>query len=117
MDRLNGNRTVKQLRSDHGTEFRNHTVETFCSDLGISQNFSAVRTPEQNGVAERRNRTLIEEARTMLVGSGLAKCFWAEAIGTTCYTQNRSIVVKHHNKTPYKLFTTRKPNIEHSCLR
>ena len=75
MDRLNDN-VVKKLRSDHGIEFRNHILEEFCISKGISQNFSAVRTPEQNGVAERRNRTLIEAARTMLISSELGKGFW-----------------------------------------
>ena len=113
MDRLLGVGAVKQLRSDHGTEFRNSTLVNFCADLGVSQNFSAVRTPEQNGVAERRNRTLIEAARTMLVGSGLRKGFWTEAIAAACYTQNRSIIVKHRNKTPYELFHGRKPRVSH----
>ncbi|GKF21319.1 retrovirus-related pol polyprotein from transposon TNT 1-94 [Tanacetum coccineum] len=62
---------VKQIRTDNGTEFRNHELESFCDEKGISQNFSSPYTPEQNGVAERKNRTLIEAARTMLNGSVL----------------------------------------------
>ncbi|GKE09355.1 retrovirus-related pol polyprotein from transposon TNT 1-94, partial [Tanacetum coccineum] len=62
------------------------------------------RTPQQNGVAERRNRTLIKAARTMLVDSKLPTTFWAEAVSTACYVQNRVLVVKPHNKTPYELF-------------
>nr|KAJ0186081.1 hypothetical protein LSAT_V11C900483530 [Lactuca sativa] len=62
---------VKQLRSDHGTEFRNSTLEEFCDHKGIGQNFSAPRTPQQNGVAERRNRTLIEAGRTLMIHAGL----------------------------------------------
>nr|GEZ01089.1 retrovirus-related Pol polyprotein from transposon TNT 1-94 [Tanacetum cinerariifolium] len=62
------------------------------------------RTPQQNRVAERRNRTLIEAARTMLADSKLPTTFWAEAANTTCYVQNRVLVVKPHNKTPYELF-------------
>ena len=112
MDRLNGN-VVKQLRSDHGTEFRNRALVDYCRDKGISQNFSAVMTPEQNGVAERRNRTLIEAARTMLVGSGLSKGFWTEAVKTACYTQNRTTIVKRLNKTSYELLTKRKPKVSY----
>ncbi|GJZ55829.1 putative ribonuclease H-like domain-containing protein [Tanacetum coccineum] len=67
------------------------------------------RTPQQNGVAERKNRTLIEAARTMLADSKLPTTFWAEAVNTACYVQNRVLVIKPHNKTPYELFLGRKP--------
>ncbi|KAJ9558388.1 LOW QUALITY PROTEIN: hypothetical protein OSB04_013002 [Centaurea solstitialis] len=83
------------------------------SHLSISQNFSSVRTPQQNGVAERRNRTLIEAARSMLSEANLATQFWAEAVNTACYTQNRSLIVKRFRRTPYELFRNRKPSIEH----
>ncbi|KAI3752823.1 hypothetical protein L2E82_24860 [Cichorium intybus] len=104
---------VKQLRSDHGTEFRNQTLEDFCKEKGILQNFSAVRTPEQNGVAERRNQTLIEAGRTMVVDVGLPLSFWAEAVNTTCYTQNRSIIVKRHGKIKYEVLKGRSPDISY----
>ncbi|GJX01381.1 putative ribonuclease H-like domain-containing protein [Tanacetum coccineum] len=77
--------------------------------LGIKREFSVARTPQQNGVAERRNRTLIEAARTMLADSKLPTTFWAEAVNTACYVQNRVLVVKPHNKTPYELFRGRTP--------
>ncbi|KAJ9535241.1 LOW QUALITY PROTEIN: hypothetical protein OSB04_un001670 [Centaurea solstitialis] len=112
MERLN-NLTVRSIRSDHGTEFKNSTLETFFDQKGISQNFSSVRTPQQNGVAERRNRTLIEAARSMLSEANLATQFWAEAVNTACYTQNRSLIVKRFRRTPYELFQNRKPSIEH----
>ncbi|GJU35326.1 putative ribonuclease H-like domain-containing protein [Tanacetum coccineum] len=67
------------------------------------------RTPQQNGVAERKNRTLIEAARTMLADSKLPTTFWAEAVNTACYVQNRVLVIKPHNKTPYELLLGRKP--------
>ncbi|GJZ70439.1 putative ribonuclease H-like domain-containing protein, partial [Tanacetum coccineum] len=67
------------------------------------------RTPQQNGVVERKNRTLIEATRTMLAGSKLPTTFWAKAVNTACYVQNRVLVTKHHNKTPYELFLGRKP--------
>ena len=110
MEVLNG-KLVRSLRSDHGTEFRNQTLESFCEEKGISQNFSAPRTPQQNGVAERRNRTLIEAARTMLCESGLPFNFWAEAVSCACFTQNRSLIIKRHNKTPYDVLKGRKPTI------
>ncbi|KAJ9539009.1 hypothetical protein OSB04_031742 [Centaurea solstitialis] len=112
MEKLN-NLTVRSIRSDHGTEFKNSILETFFDQKGISQNFSSVRTPQQNGVAERRNRTLIEVARSMLSEANLATQFWAEAVNTTCYTQNRSLIVKRFRRTPYELFRNRKPSIEH----
>ncbi|GJZ18590.1 ribonuclease H-like domain-containing protein, partial [Tanacetum coccineum] len=67
------------------------------------------RTPQQNGVDERRNRTLIEAAGTMLADSRLPTTLWAEAVNTACYVQNRVLVVKSHNKTPYELFHGRTP--------
>ncbi|XP_075104577.1 uncharacterized protein LOC142178612 [Nicotiana tabacum] len=76
---------VACIRSDHGTEFDNAKFDEFCSENGITHNFSAPRTPQQNGVVERKNRTLEDMARTMLIDSGIAKNFWAEAINTTCY--------------------------------
>ncbi|GJW61638.1 putative ribonuclease H-like domain-containing protein [Tanacetum coccineum] len=69
------------------------------------------KTPQQNGAAERRNRTLIEAARTMLADSKLPTTFWAEAVSTACYVQNRVLVVKPHNKTPYELFRGFKPDL------
>ncbi|GKB01734.1 retrovirus-related pol polyprotein from transposon TNT 1-94 [Tanacetum coccineum] len=95
---------VKQLRTNNGTEFRNSILVNFCDDKGISQNFSSPYTPEQNGVAEKKNKTLIEAARTMLFGSVFSKHCWTEAVATTCYTQNRSTIVKRHLKTPYENF-------------
>ncbi|KAJ9557555.1 hypothetical protein OSB04_012169 [Centaurea solstitialis] len=112
MEKLN-NLSVRSIRSDHGTEFKNSTLETFFDRKGISQNFSSVRTPQQNGVAERRNRTLIEAARSMLSEANLATQFWAEAVNTACYTQNRSLIVKRFRRTPYELFRNRKPSIKH----
>ncbi|GJZ67639.1 putative ribonuclease H-like domain-containing protein, partial [Tanacetum coccineum] len=76
---------------------------------GIKREFSVARTPQQNGVAKRKNRTLIEAARTMLADSKLPITFWAEAVNTTCYVQNKVLVIKPHNKTPYELFLGRKP--------
>ncbi|GKC20374.1 putative ribonuclease H-like domain-containing protein [Tanacetum coccineum] len=94
---------VKVIRSDNGTEFKNSVMNQFCEMKGIKREFSVARTPQQNGVAERRNRTLIEAARTMLVDSKLPTTFWAEVVNTACYVLNRVLVIKPHTKTPYEL--------------
>nr|GEU98583.1 putative reverse transcriptase domain-containing protein [Tanacetum cinerariifolium] len=77
----------------------------------IKREFSVARTPQQNGIAKRKNRTLIEAARTMLADSLLPILFWVEAVNTACYVQNRVLVTKHHNKTPYELLLGRTPSI------
>ncbi|GKB27409.1 putative ribonuclease H-like domain-containing protein [Tanacetum coccineum] len=100
---------VKIIRSDNGTKFKNKVMDDFCREKGIKREYSVARTPQQNGVAKRRNRTLIEAARTMLADSKLPTTFWAEAVSTACYVQNRVLVVKPHNKTPYELFRGFKP--------
>ncbi|GJX41851.1 putative ribonuclease H-like domain-containing protein [Tanacetum coccineum] len=84
-------------------------MNQFCEMKGIKREFSVARTSQQNGVAERKNRTLIEAARTMLADLKLATTFWAEAVNTACYVQNKVLVIKPHNKTPYELFLGRKP--------
>ncbi|KAI3735591.1 hypothetical protein L6452_15098 [Arctium lappa] len=110
MEVLN-NLTVRSIRSDHGTEFKNSSLNNFFENKGISHNFSSVRTPQQNGVAERRNRTIIEAARSMLSDSHLPTQFWVEAVNTACFTQNRSLIIKRFGKTAYELFVGRKPSI------
>ncbi|GKA78556.1 putative ribonuclease H-like domain-containing protein, partial [Tanacetum coccineum] len=105
------NHKVKIIRCDNGTEFKNNDMNQFCGMKGIKREFSVARTPQQNGVAERKNRTLIEAARTMLADSLLPTTFWAEAVNTACYVQNRVLVTKPHNKTPYELLHGRPPSI------
>ncbi|GJW95778.1 putative ribonuclease H-like domain-containing protein [Tanacetum coccineum] len=105
------NHKVKIIRCDNGTEFKNYDMNQFCGIKGIKREFSNARTPQQNGVAERKNRTLIEAARTMLADSLLPIPFWAEAVNTACYVQNRVLVTKPHNKTPYELLIGRTPII------
>nr|GEZ18712.1 putative ribonuclease H-like domain-containing protein [Tanacetum cinerariifolium] len=102
---------VKVIRSDNGTEFKNSDLNQFCELKGIKREFSVPRTPQQNSIAERKNQTLIEAARTMLADSLLPIPFWAEAVNTACYVQNRVLVTKPHNKTPYELFHGRTPSI------
>nr|GFA03672.1 copia protein [Tanacetum cinerariifolium] len=88
----------------------NKTLAKFFDEVGITHQFSAARMPQQNGVVERRNRTLVEAARTMLTFANLPSFLWAKAIATACFTQNRSIIHKHFDKTPYELINKRKPN-------
>ncbi|GKF55004.1 putative ribonuclease H-like domain-containing protein [Tanacetum coccineum] len=102
---------VKVIRCANRTEFKNREMNQFCEMKGILRQFSIPRTPQQNGVVERRNRTLIEAARIMLADSKLPTTFWGEAVNTTYYVQNRVLVVKPHNKTPYELFHGRTPTL------
>ncbi|GJT62365.1 ribonuclease H-like domain-containing protein [Tanacetum coccineum] len=95
---------VKVIRCDNGTEFKNRVMNQFCEMKGIKMEFTIVRIQKQNGVAERKNRTLIEVARTMLADLKLPTTLWAEVVNTSCYVQNRVLVSKPHNKTPYELF-------------
>nr|GEY08371.1 retrovirus-related Pol polyprotein from transposon TNT 1-94 [Tanacetum cinerariifolium] len=101
---------VKVIRSDNETEFKNNDLNQFCGMKGIKREFSVPRTPQQNGIAEKKNRTLIEAARTMLADSLLPIPFWAEAVNIA-YVQNRVLVTKPHNKTPYELLHGETPSI------
>ncbi|GKD50483.1 putative ribonuclease H-like domain-containing protein, partial [Tanacetum coccineum] len=94
---------------DNETEFKNRIMNQFCEMKGIKREFSVTRNPQQNRVAKRKNRTLIKADRTILADLKLPTTFWAEAVNTACYVQNRVLVIKPHNKTPYELFLGRKP--------
>nr|GEU41206.1 putative ribonuclease H-like domain-containing protein [Tanacetum cinerariifolium] len=88
------------------------TKPPFCQMKGIKREFSVSRTPQQNGVVKRNNRTQIEAVRTMLAYLLLPTTFWVEAVNTACYVQNKVLVTKPHNKTPYELLIDRSPNID-----
>nr|GFA93926.1 hypothetical protein [Tanacetum cinerariifolium] len=103
---------VKIIRYDNGTEFKNADLNQFCGLKGIKREFSVPRTPQQNGIAKRKNMTLTEAARTLLADSLLPIPFWAEAVNTACYVQNRVLVTKPHNKTPYELLHGRLPSFQ-----
>ncbi|GJR15962.1 putative RNA-directed DNA polymerase [Tanacetum coccineum] len=103
------NQKVKTIRCDNGTEFKNMNVIEFCGSKGIKREYSNAKTPQQNGVAKRKNKTLIEAARTMLADSFLPNTFWAKVVSTTCYVLNRVLVTKPQNKTPYELVTGKGP--------
>ncbi|GJV76286.1 retrovirus-related pol polyprotein from transposon TNT 1-94 [Tanacetum coccineum] len=99
---------VRPKQCDNGTKFKNRVMNQFCKMKGIKREFSVARTPQQNRVAVRKNKALIEAARTMLADSKLPTTLWAEAVNTACYVQNRVLVIKPQNKTPYELFLGRK---------
>jgi hypothetical protein len=104
---------LKKVRSDNGSEFKNSRIENFCDEKGIKHEFSTTYAPEQNGLVERKNRTLIDMARSMLSEYDVSHSFWAEAINTTCHASNRLYCHRFFNKTPYELLIGRKPNISY----
>ncbi|GJZ97206.1 retrovirus-related pol polyprotein from transposon TNT 1-94 [Tanacetum coccineum] len=105
--------TVRHIRTDNGTEFVNQTLREYYEKVGISHETSVARSPQQNGVVERRNRTLIEAARTMLIYAKAPLFLWAEAVATACYTQNRSMIRRRHGKTPYELLHDKPPDLSY----
>jgi hypothetical protein len=104
---------IKKIRSDNGTEFKNSQIEGFLEDEGIKHEFSSPYTPQQNGVVERKNRTLLDMARTMLDEYKTSDRFWAEAVNTACYAINRLYLHRILKKTSYELLTDKKPNVSY----
>lgn len=104
---------IKVIRSDNGGEYVSKSIKRFFESKGIRHQTTAPRTPEQNGVAERSNRTIIEIARCMLIESKLSKEFWAEAVATAVYLKNRAGTVSLNGKTPYEALYGSKPDIGH----
>jgi transposase InsO family protein len=104
---------IKKIRSDNGTEFKNSQIEGFLEDEGIKHEFSSPYTPQQNGVVERKNRTLLDMARTMLNEYKTLDRFWAEAINTACYSINRLYLHRILKKTSYELLIGKKPNVSY----
>jgi hypothetical protein len=104
---------IKKIRSDNGTEFKNSQIEGFLEEDGIKHEFSSPYTPQQNGVVERKNRTLLDMARTMLDEYKTPDRFWAEAINTACYSINRLYLHRILKKTSYELLTGKKPNVSY----
>jgi len=102
---------ILKVRSDHGREFEYEPFETFCEKHGIIHEFSSLRTPQQNGVVERKNKSFQEMAKTMIHETNMTKYFWAEAVNTLRYVHNRIYIRPILNKTSYELFKGRKPSI------
>ncbi|GJS42096.1 retrovirus-related pol polyprotein from transposon TNT 1-94 [Tanacetum coccineum] len=107
------NATVCNIRTDNGTEFVNQTLRAYYEEVGVSHQSSFARSPQQNNVVERQNRTLVEAARTMLIFLKALLFLWVEAVATACYTQNRSLIQKRHNKTSYELLHDIKPDLSY----
>ncbi|GJY18083.1 retrovirus-related pol polyprotein from transposon TNT 1-94 [Tanacetum coccineum] len=101
------NATIRNIRIDNGTKFVNQTLRDYYKQVGISHETSVARTPQQNDVVERQNRTLVKAASTMLIFTQAPLFLWAKEIATACYTQNRSIIRRRHGKTPYELLHDR----------
>ena len=104
---------ISSIISDHGTKFENEFFKIFCNENGISHTFSSPRTPQQNRVVERKNRTLVEMARIMLHEYNLPLYFWAEAVNTSCYISNRVFKRPILNKTSYELWNNKKLKISY----
>nr|GEX06989.1 hypothetical protein [Tanacetum cinerariifolium] len=105
------NKTARYVRTDNGTEFVNHNLTEYYEHIGIFHQKTVPRTPQQNGVVKRRNRTLVKAARTMLIFFRAPMFLWAEVVATACYTQNRSLIHTRHRKTPYELVHNKKPDL------
>src|SRR3954467_4701815 len=105
--------SLKHIRSDNGTEFKNTHIEDFLDAYGFTHELSAAYTPQQNGVVKRKNRTLIEMARTMLAEYKTPIRFWAEAINTACHIINKVYMHKFLKKTSHELITGKKPNVSY----
>ncbi|GJX54970.1 retrovirus-related pol polyprotein from transposon TNT 1-94 [Tanacetum coccineum] len=103
---------VKCLRSKDAAQLF-ITLREYYEKVGISHETSVARSPQQNGVVERRNHTLIEAARTMLIYAKAPLFLWAEAVATACYTQNRSMIRRRHGKTPYELLHNKPPDLSY----
>ncbi|GKF51818.1 retrovirus-related pol polyprotein from transposon TNT 1-94, partial [Tanacetum coccineum] len=105
------NKTIRFVRTDNGTEFVNKALSDYYESVSITHEKTVPRTPQQNGVVKRSNRTLVEAARIMLIFSKAPLFLWAEAVATACYTQNRSLIHTLRNKTPYELVHDKKPDL------
>lgn len=102
---------IKRVRSDNGTKFKNTNIEEYLDKEGIGHEFSVPYTPQQNGIVERKNRTLIEAARTMLDEYKTSDQFWVEAVNTVCHAINWLYLHKMLHNTAYELLIGKKPNV------
>ena len=104
---------IKMLRTDRGGEFNSIEFDNFCVQQGIKRQLNARYSPQQNGVVERRNRTIMSLVRSMLKGANLPQEYWGEAASTSVYLLNRAPTRSLVNSTPYEMWTGRKPNVSH----
>ena len=106
-------RAIKVLRTDRGGEFTSTVFELFCDEQGIKRQLTAPYTPEQNGVAERKNRTVVEMARSMLKQKEIPDCFWVEAVAAAVHILHISPTKDVWNQTPYEAWNGNKPSVSH----
>ena len=106
-------RTIKRLRSDNGGEYTSNEFNQYCREKGIQREFTIPHSPQQNGVSERMNRTILDLARSMLHHANLGHEFWAEAVATAVYIRNRSPTSKLKDKTPFESWFEKKPTVNH----
>ena len=104
---------IAKIRSDHGREFKNTKLATFCNDQGTHQEFSSPKTPQQNGIVEWKNRVVQEMARVMLHNKKLPKSFWGEAVNIACHTLNQVYFRPNSKKTPYEFRRGKKPVVKY----
>nr|GEY50114.1 hypothetical protein [Tanacetum cinerariifolium] len=107
------NATVRYVRTDNRMEFVNKILTEFIESVGITHSTSVPRSPQQNDVVERRNQTLMEAARTMLIFAKAPLFLWAEFVATACYTLNRSLVYMLYRKTYYEPLKGKKPELKY----
>ena len=112
MEKQSGEK-LKKLRSDNGGEYKSENFQNYCKSEGILQEFTAAYSPNQNGVAERMNRTILEKARSMLSSSKLGLEFWGEAVMTAAYVANRSPHSSVNDMTPEEAWSGSKPSVKH----
>ena len=105
-------RKIKILRSDRGGEYTSLDMSNFCEMHGIIHEVTPPYAPQSNGIAERKNRTLLDMVNAMLVSSGLPSNMWGEALYSACHILNR-VPYKNFEKTPYELWRKREPNLKY----
>ena len=104
---------MKVLRSDRGGEYNSNEFNKFCEDVGLDRQLTVGYTPQQNGVAERKNRTIEEMAKSMIHEKGLPRSFWGESVYTAVYLMNRCPTKALENQTPFEAWSGRKPSVNH----
>ena len=105
-------RKIKRLRSDRGGEYLSNLFSEYCAESGIIHETTAPYSPQSNGVAERKNRTVCDLVNSLLQSSGMSDVWWGEAVLTVCYVLNR-VPPRNREETPYEGFRGRKPNLSH----
>ncbi|KAM1485555.1 hypothetical protein TB1_036396 [Malus domestica] len=104
---------IKRLRSDRGGEYTSHEFNVFCEDVGLEKQLTVAYSPQQNGIAERKNRTIVEMAKSMMHEKNMPYKFWGEAVNTSVYLLNRCPTKALEKKTPFEVFSGRKPSVKH----